>query len=109
MFVGTEGGQVYIWDLSNQQPNILSGHKSKVTSIAYEAEQNLIATASNDNTVKIWDTRSNGSAIGTYTGHKDCVRDVAISPDGRWIASAGDEGIVKIWELDTRKLIREIP
>lgn len=37
------------------------------------------------------------------------MRDVAISPDGRWIASAGNEGVVKIWELDTRKVIKEIP
>jgi WD40 repeat protein len=60
--------------------------------------------------VKIWDTRaSTGSAIRTFSGHTDVVRDVAISPDGRWIASAGNEGVVKIWELDTCKIIKELP
>lgn len=37
------------------------------------------------------------------------VKDVAVSPDGRWIASGGIGGVVKIWELDTGKVVYELP
>jgi WD40 repeat protein len=43
----------------------------------------MIASASVDSNVKIWDLRaSNSQAIFTYQEHADTVRDVAISPDG---------------------------
>jgi len=35
----------------------LNGHKSNITSIAYEKEAKIIATASRDSDVKIWDLR----------------------------------------------------
>ena len=59
LFVGTEGGSVYAWDLSSQQPKILRGHKTKITGIVYEEHTNIIATSSADATVKIWDIRAN--------------------------------------------------
>lgn len=37
------------------------------------------------------------------------VRDIAISPDGRWIASGGVGGSLKIWEMDTGKIVKELP
>lgn len=69
----------------------------------------MIATASADCTVKIWDPRSsNSNPILTFQQHQKEVSDIAISPDGRWMASAGKEGLVKIWEIDTGKIIKEI-
>jgi katanin p80 WD40 repeat-containing subunit B1 len=88
----------------------MTGHRTRITSIAYEEQNNFIATSSADATVKIWDTRSsNTKPIFNFTGHNDVVRDVAISPDGRWIASAGAEGNVLIWELDTGKIVQDLP
>jgi WD40 repeat protein len=67
LFAGTEGGSVYAWNLQSQKANILKGHKTAITSIAYEKQSNIIATASVDSNVKIWDLRaSNSQAIFTY-------------------------------------------
>ena len=57
LFAGTNGGSVYVWDLNNQESRILQGHRTAITSIAYEDETHLLATASGDATVKIWDLR----------------------------------------------------
>lgn len=105
MFAGTEGGAVYMWDLNSDKSTVLAGHKSKITSIAYEEMNQIIATSSEDSTVKIWDLRTAKSTF-TYTGHTDSVNDVAISPDGKWVASAGKGQHVKIWEIDTGKQIK---
>ena len=67
-------------------------------------------TSSDDATVKIWDARAiNTNAIFTFSKHTAPVKDCAISPDGRWVASGGVDGLVKIWELDTGKIIEELP
>ena len=88
----------------------MSGHKSQITSIAYDEYSNLIATASHDTTVKVWDLRaSNNQAIVTFTGHTDIVKDLSISPDGRWVASGGADGEAKLWEIDTGKIVNTIP
>jgi WD40 repeat protein len=56
-----------VWSLSKVQANVLSGHKTAITSIAYEEQSNLIATASKDSNVKIWDVRASTSqAIFTF-------------------------------------------
>ena len=58
---------MYVWNLNTQQSTILAGHKTTITSIAYEKESKVIATASRDSNVKIWDLRtSNTSAILTF-------------------------------------------
>jgi WD40 repeat protein len=88
---------------------MLNAHRGKITAICHEPQQTLIATASTDCTVKIWDPRSsNSNPILTFQQHQKEVNDIAISPDGRWIASAGKEGYVKIWEIDTGKMIKEL-
>ena len=70
----------------------------------------MIATASKDSNVKIWDIRASTSqAVFTFQQHTDIVRDIAISPDGRWIASGGVGGSLKIWEMDTGKIVKELP
>lgn len=109
LFSGTEGGSVYVWSLGKVQANVLQGHKTAITSIVYEESSNMIATASKDSNVKIWDLRtSNRQAVFTFEQHTDTVRDIAISPDGRWIASGGVEGSLKIWEMDTGKIVKEL-
>ena len=70
----------------------------------------MIATASADSNVKIWDLRaSNSQAIYTYQEHTDTVRDLAISPDGQWVASGGVDGKLKIWEITTGRAVYELP
>lgn len=89
---------------------MLQGHKSQISSIAYDEYSNLIATASHDSNVKVWDLRAaNNQAIYTFTEHPDVVKDLSISPDGKWIGSGGGDGVIKIWEISTGKMINNIP
>ena len=68
----------------------LEGHSGWVMSVAISADSTLIASASDDKTVKLWDTAT-GDCRQTLEGHNDIVNSVAISADSTLIASASDD------------------
>ena len=65
----------------------------------------MIASASDDGTVRLWDAET-GSAIGEpLQGHKGRVWSVAFSPTEQRIASGGEDGTVRLWNTETGKAV----
>ncbi|MEQ9553749.1 MAG: TIR domain-containing protein [Coleofasciculus sp. G3-WIS-01] len=84
------------------QSNQLDGHTNKVRSVSFSPDGELIASASSDHTIKLW--QRDGSLIKTLQGHRDRVREVSFSPDGEMIASASRDGTVNLWTKDGANL-----
>lgn len=85
----------------------LSGHSGNVTDVVISADNALIASSSEDGTVRVWNV-SDGSERYLLEGHEGVVNTVIFSPDGTVLASGGDDRIVRIWDMQTGELIREI-
>jgi WD40 repeat protein len=69
------------------------GHVLPVRDIAWSPDGKLLASASSDNSVQVWDSIS-GQHILTYEGHGGQVDRVAWSPDGERLASASYTTVV---------------
>ncbi len=86
-------------------PNSLGEHADSVLSVSYSPDGNILASASADNTVKLWDTHTD-KVIKTFNGHTSSVWDVNFSPDGNILASASADKTVKLWDIHTGKVIK---
>jgi hypothetical protein len=74
----------------------LTGHSNWVRSVAWSPDGTKIATASDDNTARVWSS-SSGSTLLTLTGHSSGVWSVAWSPDGTKIATASIDNTARVW------------
>jgi serine-threonine kinase receptor-associated protein len=75
----------------------LVGHKGAVWSCRMDPSCHLIATASGDFHVKVWDAVT-GHCIWTFS-HAHIVKTCDFTPDSQWLATGGHEGIVRIYNL----------
>jgi WD40 repeat protein len=50
--------------------------------VAFSSDGQILASGSNDHTIKLWDTKT-GAELQTLKGHVDWVRSVAYSNDGQ--------------------------
>ncbi|KAF3890175.1 MULTISPECIES: WD40 domain-containing protein [Nostocales] len=85
--------------------NRFSGHTAAVLAVDVSPDSSLIASASLDQTIKLW--RRDGTLVATLKGHTATVRAVDFSPDGQILASASEDGTIKLWQLDG-KLLRTL-
>jgi WD40 repeat protein len=66
--------------------------------VAFSPDGRLLASGSDDKTIKLWEVAS-GSLVRTLSGHTNDVRSVAFSPDGRLLASGSDDKTIKLWDI----------
>ncbi|MBH8565444.1 AAA-like domain-containing protein [Nostoc sp. CENA67] len=78
--------------------NRFSGHTAAVLAVDVSPDSSLIASASMDQTIKLW--RGDGTEVATLKGHQGAVRAVHFSPDGQILASASEDGTIKLWRRD---------
>ncbi|MEP1022664.1 hypothetical protein [Leptolyngbya sp. GB2-A2] len=80
----------------------LIGHSAGVNSVVFSPDGETIATASGDQSVKLWNRQ--GKELQTLKGHSAGVLSVAFSPDGETIATASGDQSVKLWNRQGKEL-----
>src|SRR5258707_8416103 len=78
----------------------LTGHKSTVESMAFSPDGSLLASGSDDHTIKLWE-ESSGRELRTLTGHTTAVGSVPFNPDRSLLASGSDDPTIKLWEASS--------
>ena len=77
---------------------VLVGHGGPIRSLHYNSTGDVLASASEDGTVRLW-TSVSGETLGVLrTSSRDAVRGVCFSPQGRpSLATVGHDSIVRLW------------
>ncbi len=75
----------------------LTGHTNSITHLSFNPSGTLLASTSNDNTVRIWDLTKN-FAVTTFTGHTDVVNNAVFNPQGTLLLSTSLDETIRIWD-----------
>ncbi|OBS20414.1 hypothetical protein FPOA_06784 [Fusarium poae] len=85
----------------------MEGHTADVRSIAFSHDGYLLASGSEDHTIKIWDVLT-GTCLHSLLGHDDWVLKVAFSRTSYQLTSASSDHTIKIWDANNGVLIRTL-
>lgn len=85
---------------------IMNGHVSDVTCCSWNANSILLATGSDDRTVRLWDIRVGTSIRKLSSGCAASVNSVALSPSGSSILAGCESGDnILCWDIGTGRLL----
>jgi WD40 repeat protein len=128
---GHRNGMIRVFDLDTGRtihelkghllPNRLVSNNFQVNSLIFSPDGKRIVSASNDDTIKVWDAET-GREIRTLRGHKHVpqpgmplpvilegdVWAVAFSPDGKRIVSGSNDDTIKVWDAETGRVLRTL-
>lgn len=108
--LATSGGQerlvscsddftLFLWEPeTSKKPLIrMTGHQRPVNVVKFSPDGKIIASASFDNSVKLWS--ANGTFLATLRAHVQAVYQLGWSSDSRLLVSGSKDSTMKVWDV----------
>ncbi|PTB61114.1 hypothetical protein M431DRAFT_538258 [Trichoderma harzianum CBS 226.95] len=91
----------------NQCIKTLEGHLDIVNSVAFSPNSSLLASASDDKTIRLWNINT-GECIEEFKGHTKPVNAVVFSHDSLYVLSGSEDTTIRLWCIDTGKCVHTL-
>jgi toxoflavin biosynthesis protein ToxC len=99
---GATDGLIYLVDVDTGIWKVLAGHGNLVNDLAADcgSDRKLLASASRDRTVRVWDLESR-TCVRVFMGHTESVKSVTwIGEKSKWLASGSYDFDIRIWNVE---------
>lgn len=107
---GSDDFTLFLWEPEKSKKPLarMTGHQQLVNDVKFSPDTRIIASASFDKSVKLWDG-SNGKFLGALRGHVQAVYQISWSADSRLLVSSSADSTLKVWNIEKRCLEIELP
>ena len=85
----------------------LRGHFSRVWTIAFSPDGQMLASGSDDQTIRLWNAHD-GTCLTVLPGHTSGVTSVRFSPNGQLLASASEDSSIRLWSVDRKTSLKTL-
>ncbi|MCS7003990.1 MAG: caspase family protein [Cytophagales bacterium] len=94
---------------SGQTPTlrVQLGHSDWISDVAFSSDGNFLITASDDKTLKIWETNQ-WRLLRTLEGHRAKINTIALNADEETIISADARGEIIFWNLNDGLKLKQV-
>ncbi|KAG8925324.1 hypothetical protein FRC01_010359, partial [Tulasnella sp. 417] len=117
---GSSDSTIRLWAVQGETSagGPLCGHDSQVNTVAFSPDGMLLASGSGsvpllgssplaydvptDNTIRLWDTKTQAPVGKPLCGHTSQVNAVAFSADGKFLVSGSSDTTIQLWDIKTR-------
>ena len=107
--IPSRNGEVHVWKVEDGSPvlSLSDAHADGVNGVEISPDGKLVASASADKFVRVFDIASGETRI-QCEGHTNHVLGVSWRSNSRMLASSGADNTIRIWNADTGEQIRSI-
>jgi WD40 repeat protein len=91
-----------LWDVATGNEGADLKGQARVDSLAYRPDGRMLASASEDGVIKLWDPAI-AKELATLKAHSKSIHSLAFSADSTMLVSGSEDNTIKIWELPKAK------
>ncbi len=105
----SENEEATLWKTRSGRVHVVLPHKSCIRAVTFSPTMpSLVATASDDCTVGLWEVESDGGNLLRWIPHREPVKIVLFSQDGQFLLTVSGANTVHMYSMSTGKLLHHL-